>query len=289
MNPPQFEYFAPTGVDEIISILKKYGDDAKILAGGQSLIPLLKSRVVNIPCLVSLSEVRGLSYINEGKDALRIGSMTVDSDLEFSDSVRKHFPILIDCATQVADPLVRNAGTIGGNISHADPSNDFPAVMMALGAQFKIQGEKGTRTVPADEFFVDTFTTSMEHNEVMTEIIIPYWGKGSKGAYGKFKRGTWNFSVAGIAIQLKMESGKVVKAGIGITSMGPKAIKCTEAEKFLEGKKLDNAAVSHAADLIVGQSEPAEDPYGTVNYKKEILRRVSVNTLKRVSGMDEVR
>jgi carbon-monoxide dehydrogenase medium subunit len=289
MNPPQFEYFAPTGVEEIVRLLKKYGDDAKILAGGQSLIPLLKSRVVTIPCLVSLSEVRGLSYINEGKEALRIGSMTVDSDLEFSDRVKKHFPILVDCATQVADPLVRNTGTLGGNISHADPSNDFPAVMMALGAQFRVQGEKGSRTVNAEDFFVDTFTTAMEHEEVLTEIIVPYWGKGSKGAYGKFRKGTWNFSVAGVAIQLRMEGGKVSKAGIALTSMGPTVIKCRKAEEFLAGKKPDPDVIRKATDLIVDESSPSADSYGTVEYKKEILRRLSINTFNRVLEMEEVK
>jgi carbon-monoxide dehydrogenase medium subunit len=286
MNPPRFEYYAPTGIEEIVGLLKKYGDDAKILAGGQSLLPLLKSRVVTIPCLISLSEVRGLSYIDERKDGVHVGAMTVDSDLEFSDIIKKHFPLIQDCASQVADPLVRNTGTIGGNISHADPSNDFPSVMLAIGAKFVVQGESGTREISAEDFFVDTFETSMKHDEVLKEIILPYWGSNSYGAYGKFKKGTWNFSVAGVAVQLSMESGKINKAGIAITSMGPKAIKCTEAEKYLAGKKPDDSVLKHAAELIVGASQPSEDQYGSEKYKKEILRRLSIKTMEKAIKMD---
>ena len=286
MNPPQFEYYAPTGIEEIVGLLKKYGDDAKILAGGQSLIPLLKSRVMGIPCLISLSDVRGLSYIDEKRDGIHVGAMTIDSDLEFSELLKKNFPIIVECAEQVADPLVRNTGTIGGNISHADPSNDLPAVMLALGARFIVQGETGTREIPAEDFFVDTFTTSMKHEEVLKEIVLPYWGPNSFGSYGKFKKGTWNFSVAGVAIQLQMEKGKVSRAGIAITSMGPKAIRCKEAEKYLTGKKLDESAMKQASDLIVKESEPGSDLYGSVEYKKEILRRLSLKTFEKVRKME---
>lgn len=284
MMPPAFEYLAPTGVEEAIELLNRYGEDAKLIAGGQSLIPLLKSRITAIPYLISLSEVKDLSYITEGKNVVRIGSMTLDSDLEYSDVIRKKFPILYDALTQLADPLVRNMGTVGGNISHGDPSNDLPSVMLALGSSFTAVGPNGKREIEAKDFFLDTFVTALEHNEVLTEISIPYWKDGSGGAYVKFRKGTWNFSVAGIAVQLRKEEGIISDAGIAITSMGPKALKIREAEIFLCGKKADPEVFKKAAEIIVENSQPSSDSYGSVEYKREILRRISLEAMKKASS-----
>lgn len=278
--PPPFEYYAPTGVDEVIDLLEKYGDDAKILAGGQSLIPLLKSRVTTIPYLISLSGIRELSYINEGTSVTRIGAMTVDSDLEYSDTIRKRYPILMDALGKLADPLVRNMGTVGGNISHGDPSNDLPAVMLALKATFVARGRGGNRNIKARDFYIDTFTTALEHDEVLTEISIPVWKDNSGGSYVKFEKGTWNFSVAGSAVQLRLEKGSVVEAGIAITSMGPKALYIPDAEDYLLGKKYDKSVISKAADIVVENSQPSPDSYGSVEYKKNILRRITIEAME---------
>lgn len=289
MIPPAFEYMAPTDVDEVIDLLNRYGDDAKILAGGQSLLPLLKSRITSIPYLISLSEVRNLSYITEGKNGLRIGAMTLDSDLEYSELVKKNFPILSDALHQLADPLVRNMGTVGGNLSHGDPSNDLPSVMLALDAVFKIRSRSGEREVYAKDFFIDTFVTSLEHGDVLTEVSIPFWPKGSSGAYVKFRKGTWNFSVAGVAVQVQVKGDSVERAGIAITSMGPKVLKATEAESYLKGKKLTKEAIERAAELVVGASQPGSDSYGSVGYKKEILRRITVEALEKARERSGVR
>ncbi len=289
MMPPAFEYLAPTDVDEAIDLLNRYGEDAKILAGGQSLLPLLKSRITSIPYLISLSEVRDISYITEGKNDLKIGSMTLDADLEFSQTVRKKFPLLYDAVAQLADPLVRNMGTIGGNLSHGDPSNDLPSVMLALDASFKIRGNDGEREVKSRDFYKDTFVTALEHGEILTEISIPYWPEASGGAYVKFRKGTWNFSVAGVAVQLHLDDHKVMKAGIAITSMGPTAIKAIEAENYLKGKKLTPEILRHAAELVVSASQPGSDSYGSVEYKKEILRRISIQALEKAQKRAEVK
>lgn len=284
MMPPAFEYFAPTGIEEVIDLLTRYEGEAKILAGGQSIIPLLKSRISEIPYLVSLSGVTGLSYIHEEKDGVRIGAMTIDSDIENSELMQKRFPILNDAITQLADPLVRNVGTIGGNLSHADPANDLPAVMLALGATFTVTGKNGNREIKAEDFFVDTFTTALESNEVLTEISIPYWGENSGGSYFKFKKNTWNFSVAGVAVQLQLEGRKCTDARIATTSVSPRAERIHEAEDLMRGKEIDDDLARKVADSIAGHTEPSDDTYGSVEYKREILRRISVKAIEKSLG-----
>lgn len=278
--PPRFEYFAPTGIDGVIDLLAKYEGDAKILAGGQSIIPLLKSRISTIPYLVSLSEVRGLSYIDEKKDGVSIGAMTIDSDLENSEAVRKNFPVLHDAVSQVADPLVRNVGTVGGNVSHADPANDLPAVMLALGATFTVQGPKGERKISAEDFFLDTFTTALESTEVLTGIFLPFWAGKSGGAYVKFKKGTWNFSVAGVAVQLSEDGGKCTRASIATTAVNPSSSLVKEAQDLLVGKEITQDLINRAAVAVADAADPSDDSYGSVDYKREILRRISRSALE---------
>lgn len=280
MMPPRFEYFAPTGIDGVIDLLAKYEGDAKILAGGQSIIPLLKSRISTIPYLVSLSEVRGLSYIDEKKDGVSIGAMTIDSDLENSEAVRKNFPVLHDAVSQVADPLVRNVGTVGGNVSHADPANDLPAVMLALGATFTVQGPKGERKISAEDFFLDTFTTALESTEVLTGIFLPFWAGKSGGAYVKFKKGTWNFSVAGVAVQLSEDGGKCTRASIATTAVNPSSSLVKEAQDLLVGKEITQDLINRAAVAVADAADPSDDSYGSVDYKREILRRISRSALE---------
>ena len=281
MMPPAFEYFAPTGIDEVIDLLTKYEGEAKILAGGQSVIPLLKSRISSIPYLVSLSGVTGLSYIDEGKDGVRIGAMTIDSDIENSETIRKKFPILHDAVIQLADPLVRNVGTVGGNLSHADPANDLPAIMLALGATFVIRKKGGSREVGADDFFMDTFTTAMEPNEVLTEIFMPFWGSNSGGSYVKFKKSTWNFSVAGVAVQLEMNGKVCRKARIATTSVSPKAERASEAEKLMNGKELTPELIREVSGAVAENADPGDDSYGTAKYKREILRKITREAITR--------
>ena len=281
MNPPTFEYFAPTGIDEVIDILAKYPGEAKILAGGQSILPLLKSRISSIPYLVSLSEIKGMSYVDEGKDGVKIGSMTIDSDLENSDLIEKRFPILHDATKQLADPLVRNVGTIGGNLSHADPANDLPAVMISLGARFTIRGKKGSREVEASNFFIDTFTTALEPDEILTEVYIPFWGRNSGGAYVKFKKNTWNFSVAAVAVQLELDGNTCKKAQIATTAVSPKSGRVESAEKHLVGKPLTDDVIKKAAEEVAASAEPVTDSYGSEEYKREILKRITREAIKK--------
>ena len=282
--PPAFEYYSPTGVDEVIDLLDKFGEDAKILAGGQSLIPLLKTRITTIPHLISLSEIKNLSYVSEGADSIKIGAMTLDSDLEYNDSIKAKFPVLSDALDRLGDPLVGNMGTVGGYISHGDPGNDLPPVMIALGAKYIIRGKTGSRIVNASDFYVDTFVTVLEHDEVLTEIEVPFWPKGSSGAYVKFEKGTWNFSVAGTAAQLQLQDGKIARAGLAIASMAPTVLRVKEAEEFLVGRSPDESVFLEAADIACGNSSPSQDSFGTVDYKKDILRRITVSALRKAAN-----
>ncbi len=273
--PPAFEYFAPTGIDEVIDLLTKYEGEAKILAGGQSIIPLLKSRISAIPYLVSLSGITDLSYVTEGKDGVRLGAMTIDSDIENSETIKKQFPILHEAVEQLADPLVSNVGTVGGNVSHGAPANDLPAVMLALDATMVVKGKNGKREIKADDFFLDTFTTALEPNEVLTEIYLPMWKGKSGGAYVKFKKSTWNFSVAGVAVQLQMNGNNCSKARIATTSVNPKAGRSSEAESMIEGKEITPELIRKVSDAVADNAEPGEDSYGSVDYKREILRKLA--------------
>jgi len=280
MNPSSFEYYAPKRIDEAFEILAKHDGEAKILAGGQSLIPLLKLRLTSIPYLVDISGIGDMKYIRESPDALRLGALTTMDDLEISDVIRGKYPIIFDAASNVADPLVRNRGTIGGNISHGDPSNDMPAVMLALGASFVIAKSDGNRTVGADKFFIDSFTTALEYGEILREIIIPKYSGNEGGCYIKNKKTAGDFSVAGIAVQLKLDrSGKVERAGMGMTSVGPKPIRAVKAENYLRGKKIDDSAAQEAARLVVADSDPSSDFYGTSEFKKRVLEKIAIDAI----------
>lgn len=280
MNPSSFSYYAPRRIEEAFDFLSKHRDEAKILAGGQSLIPLMKLRLASIPYIVDISGIRDLSYIRESSSDLRIGALTTLNDLEESDMIRSKYQIINDAVSGIADPLVRNRGTIGGNISHGDPSNDIPAVMLALRAKFVVgNGELG-RTVEATDFFVDTFTTALEYGEILREVIIPRYEKRSGGCYIKNKKAAGDFSVAAIAVHLVTNAdGTVERSGIGLTSVGPKPTNAIRAENFLKGKKIDDRVAKEASRIIVSESEPSSDFYGTADFKKRVLEKIAAEAI----------
>src|SRR5439155_26098112 len=205
MNPKSFEYHAPKSVAEASSLAEKYGTDAKFLAGGQSLIPLMKLRLLSPSHLIDLGRIPGLSYIRDEGHDLAIGALVRMGEIARSDLVRRHCPILSQCAHQIADPLVRNMGTIGGNLSHADPTNDMPAVMVAAGASILAASGGGIRVIPAGDFFVDTFTTALKGTEVLVEVKVPI-GPTRRGAYLKLERQAGDFGIVGVAAVLEMSS-----------------------------------------------------------------------------------
>lgn len=276
MHPSSFEYFAPTKMEEALELLTKYGEDAKVMAGGQSLIPLLKLRLASFPYVIDISGIAGLNRIEEKGDYLEIGALATVNEIEENYLIRERYRALHEAAGLIADPLVRNRGTIGGNISHGDPSNDLPAVMIALKAKLELSGRKGKRIIDADSFITDSFTTVLSEGEILTKILIPLSTRESGGCYIKQKKNAGDFSVAAVAVNFVLDSSERVKsAGIGLTSVGPRPIRAANAESFLEGKKVNDSVAREAATIIVSESEPSSDFYGTVVYKKKVLLSIA--------------
>src|SRR5262245_5549424 len=245
MIPASFDYHSPKTLSEAIDLLSRHGDGAKVLSGGQSLLPLLKLRLGTASHLVDIGKVPGLEYIREEEGFLKIGGRTRESTLEASDLIRKRYPILADTAAVIADPLVRNLATVGGNLAHGDPANDHPATMLALGAVVVATGPKGERTIPIESFFTDLFTTALAHDEILTEIRIPVPPPKSGGAYVKLERKVGDFATAGAAAQVTLGGrGEIVRAGIGLTNAAFTPVKAADAEAFLKGKTPDAATIA---------------------------------------------
>ena len=286
MIPASFEYHAPTSLPEAIGLLGKLGqagEEAKILSGGQSLLPLLKLRFARPGHLIDINRIPGLDYLKEEGGVLRIGALVREAALEASPVVRAKYAILIDTAAVIADPLVRNQATVCGNLAHGDPANDHPATMLALGADIVATGPKGARTISIKQFFTAVFTTALDANEVLTEIRIPAPPPGSGGAYMKLERKVGDFATAGAAAFLVIGGGVIEAAGIGLTNLGPTPIKATDAEQFLKGKKPDAATFAEAARRASAATSPNPDRRGTVEYKQNMARVLTQRALTKAA------
>jgi carbon-monoxide dehydrogenase medium subunit len=254
--PASFEYAVARDVEDAIQLLASSGGEGKVLAGGQSLIPLMKFRLAQPAFLVDVNRISGLAQIRENGD-LRIGALVREADLDTNAIVRERYPILVDTTRVIADPLVRNMATVGGNLAHADPANDHPATMLAVRASVVARGQKGERVIPIDEFFVDTFTTVLTADEILTEIRIPKPPARSGGAYLKLERKVGDFAIAGVAVMLALdEKGKIGAVGIGVTNAGPTAIRARKAEEILRGQSPDDKTVAAAAAAVVRSARP---------------------------------
>jgi carbon-monoxide dehydrogenase medium subunit len=270
MIPANFDYIAAKSLDDAISLLGKHKDDAKILAGGHSLLPAMKLRLMQPKVLIDLSRIKDLSYIKEEGGQLRIGAMTTHFQVETSDLLRRACPLLPETASHLGDMQVRNKGTIGGSLVHSDPAADWPAAILALDAELVVKGVKGDRVIKASDFFVEMLTTALEPGEVLREIRIPA-GKGKVGqAYLKVRHPASGFAVVGVAVNLSIDGGKCQSAGIGITGVSPKAYRATKVESALKGNALDakvlGAAAAHAADGVDVNS----DLYASADYRKQL-------------------
>jgi carbon-monoxide dehydrogenase medium subunit len=282
MIPRSFEYFSPRTLDEALSLLQKLGSDAKLLSGGQSLIPMMKLRLVSPQYIVDINRIPGLDYISESDGQLRIGALAREHELETSDLVRSKFPILADTAKVIADPLVRSQATVCGNLAHGDPANDHPATMLALGATVVATGPKGQREIAIENFFPGLFSTALETQEILTEIRIPFPPPGSGGAYLKLERKVGDFATAGVAVQITLDgAGICLRAGVGLTNVGLTPIKAKQAEAFLIGKTLDDATIKQAAGLAASESEPMDDLRGSADYKRDLVRVLTSRALAR--------
>jgi aerobic carbon-monoxide dehydrogenase medium subunit len=284
MIPPAFEYMRPNTIPEAIALLQQHGEDAKILSGGQSLIPMMKLRIARPAYLVDINRISGLSYIKEDRGFLRIGGLTREAELESSPLVRLKYPILLDTAHVIADPQVRNLATVAGNLAHGDPANDHPATMIALGAQVVATGSAGERIIPIEEFFLSLFSTALQPGEILTEIRVPVPTVKSGGAYFKLERKVGDFATAAVAAQVTLDaSGAVQKVGIALTNVGPTPIKAKKAEDFLRGKKLDEANVRQAGQLAGDEAQPSSDLRGPAEYKKGLVKELAKRALSRAA------
>ena len=288
MIPPAFEYLRPNTVPEAIAFLQQYGDDAKILSGGQSLIPMMKFRLARPSHLIDINRISGLSYIKEEGGYLKIGGLVREAELEDSPLIRQKYPILFDTSRVIADPQIRNRATLAGNLAHGDPANDHPATMMALGAKIVAIGPQGERVIPVESFFITLFTTDLQHDEIVTEIRIPTPPARSGGAYLKLERKVGDFATAAVAAQLTVDQeGTCQKAGIALTNVGAIPIKVAKGEEFLQGKKLDETNITQAAQLAAEAAQPSSDLRGPEEYKralvKELTRRALVRAYERAS------
>ena len=282
MIPAAFDYHAPQSLSEALALLTKFGDGAKVLSGGQSLLPLLKLRLGQASHLVDIGRIPGLEYIKEEGGMLRIGGRTRESTLEHSELIRSRYPILLDTVLVIADPLVRNLATVGGNLAHGDPGNDHPATMLVLGAQVVATGPKGERVIPIDKFFLGLFSTALKPDEIVTEIRLPVPAARSGGAYLKFERKVGDYATAAAAAYLTLSaSGAVEQAALALTNVGPTAVRATAAEKQLIGKKPDAAALDAAARTAAKATSPSADRRGAPDYKQEMGRVLAVRALKK--------
>jgi aerobic carbon-monoxide dehydrogenase medium subunit len=280
MIPPSFEYLRPNTIPEAIAMLQQHGDEAKILSGGQSLIPMMKLRLARPAILIDINRISGLSHIKEEGGFLKIGGLTREAELEASPLVRSKYPILADTTHVIADPQVRNLATVGGNLAHGDPANDHPATMLALGAQVVANGPKGERVIPIKDFFLSLFTTALKPDEILTEIRIPIPPARSGGAYLKLERKVGDFATAAVGVQLTVdEQGACRNIGMALTNVGATPVKAKKAEEFLQGKKIDDAAIAQAAQLACDEAEPSADLRGPVEYKKGLVKELAKRAL----------
>jgi aerobic carbon-monoxide dehydrogenase medium subunit len=271
-NPRQFEYYAPETVDEAISLLAKF-EGSKLLAGGHSLIPLMKLRIASPEVVIDINGIGELSHIREEGHEIRIGALTRLSEIQFSPLLAKICPLLPETAGLIADPQVRNRGTVGGNLAHGDPANDLPPAMMALGATFVITGPRGSHTTKAEDFFIGLFTTRLEHEELLTEALIPIPPPRTGAAYLKFERKVGDFSTVSVASQLTLgKEGKCTAAGLGLGGVGETALKAKEAEEMLVGEKPTEDLIRKAATKCAEVSRPVSDLRGSAEYKREMVK-----------------
>jgi len=285
MIPSQFEYHAPTTLAGVIALLQSSGDNAKIIAGGHSLLPMMKLRFAAPDHIIDIQKVAELKGIAQVGGEIHIGPLTTENDIIFSALLKEKLPLLIEVAHLIADPQVRYKGTIGGDIAHGDPGNDHPAVMMALGASFDLTGPGGTRTVAATDFFISTYMTAMEPHEVLSKIRIPLPTAGSGYAYAKLKRKVGDYATAAACVILSKSHGVCDRATITLTNVGPTAINATAAAAALVGTSVDAAAVHKAAQLAMDASDPSEDLRGSVDYKRamtgQMVERAIASALSR--------
>jgi carbon-monoxide dehydrogenase medium subunit len=281
MIPASFEYVRPGSLDEAIRILNEREGEAKLLAGGYSLIPLLKLRLGQPGVLVDLQDVGGLDGIIETDDDLRIGARATHRQINENSIVRDHYPFIRDVSGGIGDPQVRNWGTIGGSVAHADPASDWPAALLASNAKIVVRGKDGERGIAARDFFLDTFTTAIEPTEVLTEIRIPRRERHRGGGYSKLERRVGDFATVGVAVVLRLDDNDAILAvGIGVTGVSPSPFAATDAEPLAIGAPPHEELYRIVGDAAAAQSDPAADVRGPVDYKRAMVSEMTVRSFR---------
>ena len=283
MYPARFEYHAPGSVEDALEILERYGDEAKVLAGGQSLIPLMKLRFASPRALVDINRIQGLDTISEDDGFLSIGALVRHADCEASPALQGRYGVLGDAAPQISDPIVRNRGTVVGSLAHADPQGDWGSALLATGARLEVASSAGTRTIPLDELFQGPFTTSLQPNEIATAVQVPDPGARAGGTYIKLERKIGDYATAGVAVNLSFDNGHVGSVGIALTGVGPKNFRATAAEAALAGAELNDDTIKTAAELAAEAAQPRSDERGSADYKRSVVRVFTERGLRKAA------
>lgn len=284
MIPAAFDYHSPATLDDALELLRAHGAEAKVLAGGQSLIPMMRFRLAEPAVIVDLNRLDELTRLEETDKHLIVGSLVRHTTIETTDWIRERYPLLADAADVIADPLVRNRGTIGGSLIHADPAGDWGAVMLACRAELHLRGAGGERTIPADDLFLTTFMSSLEPDELLLEIRIPRAGPGHAGAYAKLERKVGDFATVAVAAQLRLEEeGVCLQAGIGLTAVGPTNLRASSAEEELLGQPADEERIAAAAAKAAEEAQPTADNRGSEEYKRDMVRILAGLALERAA------
>ena len=284
MYPAPFDYVAPESLEQALALLAEHGEDAKVLSGGQSLIPLLKLRFASPQLVVDINRIGGLDTLGGEGGALRIGALVRHKACERSQLLRDRYPVLSQAAAQISDPIVRNLGTVCGSVAHADPQGDWGSALIAAGAEVVARGPQGERTLPLSGFFQGPFTTALDAAEIVTEIRVPDPGPRSGGAYLKLERRVGDFATVAVGVQLTFDNGTVARAGIALTGVGATNIQAVEAEQALAGSTLDDAAIRGAAELAARAAEPQDDLRGSAEYKRSVVRVFTERALRAAAG-----
>jgi carbon-monoxide dehydrogenase medium subunit len=287
MYPGRFEYEAPAALDEALATLDRYGDEAKVLAGGQSLIPLMKLRFASPRILVDINRLPGLGGLAEEEGELRIGALVRHKDCERSSLLRGRWGVLGDAAPQISDPIVRNLGTVAGSLAHADPQGDWGSALMAAGARVVAMSAAGRREIALDDFLQGPFTTTLEPNEIITEVRVPDPGTRAAGTYLKLERRVGDFATVGVAVHVSFANGSVSRAGIALTAVGPRNLRATAAEEALAGAELDDEAIREAARLAAEAADPRDDVRGSADYKRNVVRVFVERGLRRAARPED--
>ena len=284
MIPAAFDYVAPRTLPEAVAELVQRGQEAKVLAGGHSLIPLMKLRLSTPSFLVDIGRINNLNYIREEDGHIAIGALTTHHDIQLSELIRRKLPLLSSAASQIGDPQVRNRGTIGGAAAHADPFGDFPTCLLALEADFIIAGPREERTIPARDFFVDTFTSALEPNEILREIRVATPPEGSKGTYLKFSRRSQDWAIVAVAAQVSLSGHEVKNVAIGLTGMGSTPLRARAVEQALRGKAGHDDEIRAAAEKAAEGTNPQQDLNGSPDYRRHLATVLTRRALEEITA-----